>query len=280
MSVLGLGTGLIYRNVFGKIPYANEKSVLFDGTDDYGEVTNYSAIATPQGSSGMTWSMWVYSTRSTSTDMRTDRVLSKSSLTNKEWVITVGGGQRFRFFIYFGNSTSSGDRYRFVPQLVLAKDTWYHAVFTWDSTKATNDMTAINGYINGTKYNSTIGNISLQESESTGSATVTPSSQPIEVGKSSLGGHLWQGYIDEVSIFNTVLSDAAVTEMYNSGTPIDLTEDTGNYTNSSDLVGYWRMGEQDTGTTITNLSSAAGAEDMTLENGAAISANGVATSLP
>ena len=49
-----------------------------------------------------------------------------------------------------------------------------------------------------------------------------------------------------------------------------MTVDTGNYDNSSNLVAYWRMGEQDTGSTITNLSSAAGATDLELINQAAI----------
>ena len=45
-------------------------------------------------------------------------------------------------------------------------------------------------------------------------------------------------------------------------------------------IGYWRMGEDDTGTTITNLSSAAGATDMALVNGPAITDDGIATSQP
>ena len=49
------------------------------------------------------------------------------------------------------------------------------------------------------------------------------------------------GKIDEVAIFNGSLSETSVATIYNSGKPFDLNYDRGNYTNSSNLHGYWRM---------------------------------------
>lgn len=58
----------------------------------------------------------------------------------------------------------------------------------------------------------------------------------------------WTGKFDEIGIWNTALDDDAVTALYNSGTPLDATVNSGNYDNSSDLVRYYRCNEG-TGTT-------------------------------
>ena len=41
--------------------------------------------------------------------------------------------------------------------------------------------------------------------------------------------------------FGIQLSASEITEIYNSGSPTDLTSDAGNYTSSSNLQGYWRF---------------------------------------
>jgi hypothetical protein len=71
------------------------------------------------------------------------------------------------------------------------------------------------------------------------------------------------GNIDEVAIWDTLLDDDAVTAIYNSGTPISLTSNSGNYDNSSDLVGWWRMGDGDTYSTIADNE---GSNDGTMTN--------------
>ena len=49
------------------------------------------------------------------------------------------------------------------------------------------------------------------------------------------------------------LSAAQITTLYNSGTPIDASSNSGNYTSSSNLKGYWRLNEG-TGSTVSDLS--------------------------
>jgi hypothetical protein len=51
------------------------------------------------------------------------------------------------------------------------------------------------------------------------------------------------GDFDEVAIWNVALDADAVTAVYNSGAPNNLNQDNGDYTNSGDLQGWWRMGE-------------------------------------
>ena len=52
----------------------------------------------------------------------------------------------------------------------------------------------------------------------------------------SANNYVFGGMIDEVSIFNTALSDTQVLALYNNGLPLNATKSTA----ASNLVGYWR----------------------------------------
>jgi len=70
--------------------------------------------------------------------------------------------------------------------------------------------------------------------------------------------------MDEVAIWDVALDSDAVSAIYNSGTPIALDSDSGDYDNSGDLQGWWRMGEGDTYPTITDNST--NSNDGTMTN--------------
>jgi len=61
----------------------------------------------------------------------------------------------------------------------------------------------------------------------------------LNVGRKKHGNSTATLYND-FSWWDTELDSAAVTAIYNSGAPMDLTDDSGNYDNSSDLIGYWQ----------------------------------------
>ena len=54
--------------------------------------------------------------------------------------------------------------------------------------------------------------------------------------------------MDEVAVFNTALSSTDATNIYNSGSPGDLTS-------YSSLTNWWRMGEEISGSTIPDVSN-------------------------
>ena len=73
------------------------------------------------------------------------------------------------------------------------------------------------------------------------------------IGGQANGYNDWNGNIDEVAFWgNTVLDADAIAVLYNSGVPIALDSDSGNYDNSGDLTHWWRMGDGDTYPTITD----------------------------
>ena len=64
----------------------------------------------------------------------------------------------------------------------------------------------------------------------------------------------FNGKIDDVAFWDSELTDAEVTALYNSGIGINASSDSGNYASSSDLQAYWKMTEQ-TGSSVEDLST-------------------------
>jgi hypothetical protein len=59
----------------------------------------------------------------------------------------------------------------------------------------------------------------------------------------TVGEAFFDGNIDECSVWNKALTSAELIAVYNSGVPIDLLSDAGDYVSSSNLQGYWRNGD-------------------------------------
>ena len=103
---------------------------------------------------------------------------------------------------------------------------WHHYVGVYDGTSAANCKLYLDGNL-----------------VATGTGT-PPASLPATTGDvfqiGALGTSFYTtGSTDEVAVWNSALSSAAVTEIYNSGVPNDLDE----LTNASDPTVWYRMGE-------------------------------------
>ena len=84
----------------------------------------------------------------------------------------------------------------------------------------------------------------------------------LRVGSDQSKSNTVDGIIDEVCLWNTALSDATLSQVYNFGNPINVTSNLGDYTNSSNLVGYWTM---DAGTGSTISDSSANSNSLTIQ---------------
>jgi len=83
-----------------------------------------------------------------------------------------------------------------------------------------------------------------------------------------------RGHMDEIGIWNSVLTDAEISALYNSGTPISFGADSGDYSSSSNLLHWWRGGDDDGGSG-TNMTDVIGGSsyDATLTGTAAFAAD-------
>lgn len=137
--------------------------------------------------------------------------------------------------VYFGINTRADAE---VYSNTVTDDTgWCHFVVTFNAG-------AIAFYRNGTS----IGTGDTTE-ESTGGArdetTAFPSNtNGIFIGKRKHeNNYAYGGNIADVALYSAALNQDNITAMYNSGKPIDLTSDSGDYNNANNMVGYWKMGD-------------------------------------
>ena len=209
--------------------FSNEYSVSLDGSDDYMDIPDSTALET----TAFTWSAWFYCTAIDRYNIIVDTA-SNSGTYNGYEIFVVNTTNKIRFASY-----SSLDEID--STTVVAANTWYHVVATHE---AGSDKLYVNGSL-----------------EASGSASNfnTADAANLRIGSSSIFSLYHQGLIDEVAFFNSALSASNVSSIYNSGVPTDIS--------SLNPVGLWRMGDNDggTGTTITDQGS--GGNDGTLTNG-------------
>ncbi|SVD37455.1 uncharacterized protein METZ01_LOCUS390309, partial [marine metagenome] len=61
------------------------------------------------------------------------------------------------------------------------------------------------------------------------------------------------GKIDDIALWSSVLTAAEITALYNSGSGLSASSNSGNYASSADLIGYWPMNEG-SGTSLEDIS--------------------------
>jgi hypothetical protein len=78
---------------------------------------------------------------------------------------------------------------------------------------------------------------------------------PIRFGrKSEHDGMYLNGNLDEVAIWDKALTAGEVSTLYGSGLVVDASTNSGGYTSSTNLKGYWKMNEG-TGTTLSDATN-------------------------
>ena len=156
--------------------------------------------------------------------------------TTGEWHIRMTSGNQMHLVLYDGTAYEAC-----IINETLSTGQWYHFAFTYDGRGGTSANDGIIGYLNGSAA-------TLNRVDGGVYGAMTNSTAPLYIAKN--GSNYSDGKIDEVAIWNAVLSADAVQEIYNAtnnntGKVLDLNTDSGNYTsaNASALV-YWnRMGD-------------------------------------
>ena len=166
---------------------ANNGSIVFNGSNNYGSNTNFLGHQTNVG----TIIAWAY----------------PAAITGDYYVMGVGGTTTFgatRAIRINGNywstvSYGSGTTEDYNGIVIATINTWQHVAFVWNGT-------TVNFYLNGTLYSATR------------SGMITPSSTTFSVGCPpwSLGSINWNGRIANVHLYNKALSTSEISQNYNS----------------------------------------------------------------
>ena len=221
--------------------FSNTQSMALDGVDDYLSVADNSAIDL---TANMTISVWLYMNDMNDAGAGSDQeIFIKSSAYRAFWITS--SGRKIRFRVYPNdNSTIDTDAIS-----EAGSDAWVHFAFTYKKVGTNSDEMRI--YQNGSE---------IKNTTSANTGDMTSNSNPLTIGGSTTGD--FKGKMDEFAIWNEVLDADAISAVYNSGVPFDLTEDKGNYDEYTDgLVGYFRFegdfsDSSDTGLTGTATNDA------------------------
>jgi len=243
---LGLGGGKAATSsgrLAGGGGFTNQYSVSLDGTNDYMSIPDQDIFSMGNGSgtdNAFSISAWF-----NADDISAFYFATKDASGNREWSFRTVSSQ-LHFFAFGTGGGYIGRKY----STNLNTGQWYHAVVTYDASKASS---GIKLYLNGSKV----------DDANYASGTFTASkntSTEVRVGGVEVTSAYSNGLIDEVAIFNTELSSSNITSIYNSGTPNDIS--------SLSPVGWWRMGdgtEAGSGTTVYDMSD--NSNNGTLTNG-------------
>lgn len=215
--------------------FSNTYSVDFDGSDDYAST----AFVTDDYDlkDGFTVSLWV----------------NLDSVSGTQDFFGRYGASTARF--YFGISGSNlrvaiGTSFDTTSlSHGLSTGSWNHVAYTFSGGSGG----TFTYYVNG----SSVGTISFTWTNDQSYY------EPLHIGALKNGANTNQnptnGKLDEMAIFNSALSASDITAIYNSGTPNDIS--------SLNPVGWWRMGDNDSGTGTTITDQGSGGNDGTLTNG-------------
>ncbi len=174
--------------------YTNAYSTQFDGIDDYVSTSVQNATLSTQTWSASVWVNW------SALSGNNEAILSTRQNgigTSKGIDLYMTGNNVLRARVYVGNGG-----YADITTTIPAIDTWYHAVITFASN-------TLKLYFDGVLIGSSV-------------SVYTPSTNPLFIGKWGNGNNFHSGLIDEVGIFDIELTQENVTEIYNGGTPTDL----------------------------------------------------------
>ena len=199
----------------GKISQATN----FDGVNDNVTIESPSAL---DNMSQFSISLWYYPRSQGKFDQ--GFVISKGN-GGSDWHVSMGDENRLDFFVDYNGGT---DLRRSTANGVHAFNKWHHMVVTWSGSA---DATTVHFYINGTEvgYGTTDNGVGSRVLD-TGNAAI---------GNTNGSNREFDGLIDDVRVYDRVLSPAEIKRLYNIGATfkVNVPSNTGSLTQG--LVGYW-----------------------------------------
>lgn len=211
----------------------------FDGVNDYVNAGNVTHI---DGSSGVTYSAWVYRTGGS----RYDGIISKFDGFNSIDMLLAGEiAGMDDIFLRVSNSPSSG--YAYTTNNILTPNVWNHVVMVFDGSQ-TGNSNRLKLYVNNVQQ-------SLTFIGSVGTNAPTVSSN-VNIGFYNSTANYFVGKIDEPRIYNRALSASEVSSLYTSGAQkINTSQTTTGSSLDTGLVGMWSFNGADmNGTTAFDRS--------------------------
>ena len=192
-----LGDQSVYNGANYLVPNNSLSDYVFnfDGTDDYIDCGNITAL---NSQSAFSTSAWINYSGTIGPGTSHIVLSGGSSSTNRFWYQLLSSTQ-----IRYGSGPGSSTD---ITVSNMSSGTWYHIVTVHNGT-------SLDVYLNGIKQGATV-------------TVVSPSTtigNNFKIGDYfSLVNYLWNGELSNISVFNTALSIANIETIYNNGAPNDI----------------------------------------------------------
>lgn len=239
--------------------FSTDYSIEGNGSNQYISLGNQqSTVLNPTeaqiNANGYTWTGWIYiDDLTTSFQLYSLGVSGTNNYYGIQIVVNRNAAFVFHFFGLNGSTPGAGSNNR------LSKRTQNSTISTgqWVQlgvvvpANGYDDNTSWKLYINGSEYSGTYvnsGNSNLNLAYS-GNSNIG-----VWTRAGSTLSNIFDGEINNAAIFNTALSSSNMTAIYNSGVPIDLSSNSGNYNASSNLI-FWMRFNEGTGTSYADSST-------------------------
>ena len=215
-------------------PLSNTYSLSFDGAGDYLSISGSSDLSI---SGDLTISLWFKA--DTFSNFEYIFRLTGATSTGKDRMLGISSSK------LSGNTYASG--FGTLGNTALSTGTWYNAAVVYSGGSF---VLYLNGSADSSSISATMNTVTYTETT---------------IGK-SYNSEYFDGLIDEVSVFDSALNVNNINAIYNGGDPIDLTTNQGDYNSSSNLIGWWRMGDANSGT--GNVTDSSNNSNTATNNGA------------
>ena len=226
----------------GGSSFSNLKSILLDGIDDFVDCGDNDNLSFGDTSSDFPFAFSVWAKVD---NLTTSHVLleKRDASSNYEYIFYIGSDGAIYNNIY-SDGAALNRRGRKTSTGLISINTWYHIVMTYDGQGGTNASDGIKIYLDGLR----VDNANNQKNSY---VAMRNTSNPFKIGEFIAGN------IDEVSVFNSELSQSDVTSIYGGGVPSSLSS-------YSSLISWWRCGDSDTSPILSDNGS--GGNDGTMTN--------------
>lgn len=193
----------------GKIGNA---ALFTSANSEYLSITDASQTGL-EPSGNMSWSFWVYFNSVPGAGSGAT-FLGKGDGNQKYQIHYSGNGEGIRLLFYPSSGTYKGVDHAWTP----STSTWYHIVITFNSTASTNNFQI---FINNSKTSRT--------GASAPCGSISGNTNPFIIGANteSPTTYFMNGRIEEVGMWGKVLSDAEVSDLYNSGNGLSYADTAG-----------------------------------------------------
>jgi hypothetical protein len=246
------------NNIDAAAAFTVDYSIEGNGSNQYISLGNQqSTVLNPTeaqiNANGYTFSSWVYiDDLTTSFQIFSLGVSGTNSYYGIQMLVNRNAAFVFHFFGLNGSSPGGGSNNRLTKGAVngtISTGVWQH--LAWVIPANSYDVVANwKIYINGSEYtgstfNSGNSNVNLAYSGNSNIGVWTRAGSSLS--------NIFDGEINNAAIWNTALNSTNMSAIYNSGSPIDLSVNTGGYSVSSNLQ-FWMRFNEGTGTSYDDSS--------------------------